>query len=105
MALVEENTSFTLTRQYHNLYIAKWKVFSVYGNRQQSQLLLRTLKTRKTRKEKHLLFFFLYKTKSSLKSQTYTSVCLGAAPPAGPSSSVSSTLFYLSNTLKPCNRQ
>ena len=39
MALVEENMSFTLTRQYHNLYLAKWKVFSVYASWQKSVIV------------------------------------------------------------------
>ena len=39
MAIVEENMSFTLTRQYHNLYLAKWKVFSVYASWQKSVIV------------------------------------------------------------------
>lgn len=38
MALTEENINFTLTRKYHNLYLAMWKVFSV--KRAGSSLLL-----------------------------------------------------------------
>lgn len=37
MALIEEDMSFTLTPKYHNLYVAKKKVFSARGSWQQQQ--------------------------------------------------------------------
>lgn len=38
MALIEEDMSFTLTPKYHNLYVAKKKVFSARGSWQQQSV-------------------------------------------------------------------
>lgn len=40
MALIEENMSFTLTRKYHNLSLARWKVFLVFVCLQQSLIMV-----------------------------------------------------------------
>ena len=92
MALVEENMSFTLTRQYHNLYLAKWKVFSVYASWQKSVIVAHI-----QNKERNIHCI------KQIVSGVLNALAYGWV--SRPTNSIIPQIFFLSNTLKPCNRQ